>query len=132
MKFQTRPAPALEMRDACGGLLPHGGVTGDAEMGRCGPWRTRDERDLLAIPSNTLFREAEIAPSEYSGRGRPPKTPWQRVDPWCGSLPETAWTTLDERDGEQGPLEFEVPRRRVQARTRFGITRADGQWHSLY
>ena len=130
VKFQTRHEQALEMLDESGALLPHGGVTGDDEMGRCGPLRaalrTRDERYLLAIPSNTLFRDADVPPPEYSGRGRHPKTPWQRVDRWCRSLPETAWTKLDVRDGEKGPLEFEVTIRRVQARTRVGATGTGG------
>ena len=129
VKFQTRHEQALEMLDESGGLLPHGWVTGDDEMGRCGPLRaalrTRDERYLLAVPSNTLFRDAEVPPPEYSGRGRHPKTPWQRVDRWCRSLPETAWTSLEVRDGEKGPLEFEVTVRRVQARTPTGGTGPD-------
>ena len=126
VKFQTRHEQALEMLDESGALLPHGWVTGDDEMGRCGPLRaalrTRDERYLLAMPSNTLFRDAEVPPPEDSGHGRPPKTPWQRVDRWCRSLPETAWTTLDVRDGEQGPLEFDITIRRVPARTPTGGT----------
>ena len=111
-------------------LLPHSWVTGDDEMGRCGPFRealrTQDERSLVAIPSNTLFRDADVPPPAYSGRGRHRKTPWQRVDRWCRSLPEAAWTKLNVHDGEQGPLEIEVTLRSVQARTRFGTTGADG------
>lgn len=125
VKFQTRHAQALEMLDESGALRPHGFVTGDDERGRCGPLRTRDERDLLAVPSNTLCRDAEVPPPEYSGHGRPAKTPWQRVDRWCRSLPESAWTTLDVRDGEKGPLEFEVTLRRVSARTPTGGTGPD-------
>lgn len=129
VKFQTRHAQALEMLDESGALLPHGWVTGDDEMGRCGPFRealrTRDERYLLAVPSNTLIRDAEVPPPEYSGRGRHPKTPWQRVADWCAALPESAWTTLDVRDGEKGPLVIEATSRRVQARTPTGGTGPD-------
>ena len=126
VKFKTRHAQALEMLDESGALLPHAWVTGDDEMGRCG-WfretlRTRDERYLLAIPSNTLFRDAEAPPPEYSGRGRHSKAPWQRVDKWREALPETAWIKVDVRDGEKGPLELDVTVRRVQARTPTGGT----------
>lgn len=126
VKFQTRHELALEMLDESGALLPHGWVAGDDEMGRCGPFRealrTRNERYLLAVPSNTLIRDAEVAAPEYSGRGRYPKVPWQRVDRWCASLPESAWTTLDVRDGEKGPLLIDVTIRRVQSRTPKGGT----------
>ncbi len=129
VKFQTRHEQALEMLDESGSWLPHGWVTGDDEMGRCGPFRealrTRDERYLLAVPSNTLIRDADVPPSEYSGRGRHPKVPWQRVDRWCAALPESAWTTLNVRDGEQGPLTIDATLRRVQARTPTGGTGPD-------
>ena len=127
--FQTRHEQALEMLDESGALLPHGWVTGDDEMGRCGLFRealrTRAERYLLAVPSNALFRNLDVPPPEYSGRGRHPKTPWQRVDRWCRSLPETAWTTLDVRDGEKGPLVIDATQRRVQACTPTGGTGPD-------
>lgn len=129
VKFQTRHAQSLEMLDESGALLPHGWVAGDDEMGRCGAFREalrdRDERYLLAVPSNTLIRDAEVPPPEYSGRGRPPKVPWRRVDRWCESLSESAWTTLEVRDGEKGPLVIDVTKRRVQARTPQGGTGPD-------
>jgi hypothetical protein len=37
-------------------------------------------------------------------------------------LPEAAWTTIDVRDGEKGPLVIEAVKRRVQARTDTGGT----------
>ena len=126
VKFQTRHDQALEMLDESGPLLPHSWIAGDDEMGRCGPFRealrTREERYLLAVPSNTLVRDGEVSPLEYSGRGRHPMVPWQRADKWCAAQNETAWTTIDVRDGEQGPLVTEVIRCRVQARTPTGGT----------
>ena len=126
VKFQTRHEQALEMLDESGSLLPHGWIAGDDEMGRCGPFRealrTRHERYLLAVPSNTLIRDLEVAPPKYSGRGRHPQVPWQRVDRWCAAQPESAWTTLDVRDGEKGPLVIDATMRRVQARTPTGGT----------
>ena len=129
VKFQTRHEQALAMLDESGSLLPHGWIAGDDEMGRCGPFRAalraRNERYLLAIPSNMLFRDAEVPPPEYSGHGRHPKVPWQRVDRWCASLPKSAWTTVEVRDGEKGPLTIDVTMRRVQARTPKGGTGPD-------
>ncbi len=126
VKFQTRHELALEMLDESGSLLPHGWIAGDDEMGRCGPFReslrTRGERSLLAVPSNTLVRDVEATPPEYSGRGRHPKVPWQRVDRWCAAQSESAWTTLDVRDGEKGPLLIDALMCRVQARTPTGGT----------
>ena len=98
-------------------------------MGRCGHFRealrVRDERYLLTVPSNTTVRDGEVTPPEYSGRGRHPKVPWQRVDAWRTSQNETAWTTVDVRDGEKGPLVTEVIRCCVNARTPTGVTGPD-------
>jgi SRSO17 transposase len=124
VKFQTRHALALEMLRECGLHLPHSWIAGDDEMGRPAHFRQdlRDlgERYLLAVPSNTLVRDQEISPPEYSGRGRHPKNPFTRVDVWCKALPEEAWTRIDVRDGEKGPLVVEVVKRRVRARTETG------------
>ena len=121
---QTRHELALEMLTESGSVLPHAWVTGDDEMGRPA-WfrqelRDRDERYLLAVPSNTLIRDQEIAPPEYSGRGRHPKNPFTRVDVWVERLPEEAWTRIEVRDGEKGPLVVEAVKRRVRARTETG------------
>ena len=70
--------------------------------------RALGERYLLAVPSNTLIRDIESPLPEYSGRGRPPKNPFTRVDKWCAKLPEDAWTVIDVRDGEKGPLMIEA------------------------
>ena len=124
--FQTRHGLALEMLAECGGRLPHAWVAGDDEMGRPSGFRqglrTRNERYLLAVPSNLLIRDIEVTPPEYSGRGPHPKVPFTRLDRWCRALPEVAWTRIDVRDGEKGPLVIEVVQRRIQARTETGGT----------
>ncbi len=126
IKFRTRHRLALEMLDACGGGLPHGWVAGDDEMGRPSGFRrglrARTERYLLGVPSNTLVRDLDVPPPEYSGRGRYPMSPFLRLDRWRAALPEDAWTRIDVRDGEKGPLVIDVVKRRVQARTETGGT----------
>jgi SRSO17 transposase len=124
IQFRTRQQLALEMLDECEKLLPHTWIAGDDEMGRPSKFRRdlrgRGERYLLGVPSNTLIRDLDAPPPAYSGRGRYPKNPFTRVDDWCSMLPETAWTTIDVRDGEKGPLVIEAVKRRVQARTDTG------------
>jgi SRSO17 transposase len=129
IKCRTRHELALEMLDECGGELPHSWVAGDDEMGRPAKFReelrNRQQRYLLAVPSNTLIRDADAPPPEYSGRGRHPKSPFVRVDRLCAALPEDAWTTIDVRDGEKGPLIVEAAKRSAQARTETGGTGPD-------
>ena len=124
--FQTRHQLALQMLDESGKHLPHGWVAGDDEMGRSSDFRRklqgRGERYLLCVPSNTLVRDLDVPPPEYAGRGRRPMSPFLRLDRWRASLPESAWTWIDVRDGEKGPLVVEVAKRRVQARTETGGT----------
>jgi len=126
VRFRTRHRLALEMLDACGDRLPHGWVAGDDEMGRSSKFRrelrVRDERYLLCVPSNTLIRDLDVPPPEYSGRGRHPMSPFLRLDRWRAALAEGAWARIDVRDGEKGPLVIEVVKRRVQARTETGGT----------
>jgi len=102
IKFRTRHELALEMLDEHGALLPHTWVTGDDEMGRPMDFRlklrVRGERYLLAVPSNTLVRDIDAPPPEYSGRGKYPKNPFMRVDRWCSVQPESAWTTIEVRE----------------------------------
>jgi SRSO17 transposase len=148
LRFRTRHELALEMLQEHGALLPHAWVAGDDEMGRSSPFRRalaeRQERYLLAVPSNTLVRDLDALPPPYQGRGRRPVVPFQRADRWCAALPATAWTELTVRDGEKGPLVVQVVKARVQARTegrRVGpeevlvIVRArqpDGSWKHDY
>lgn len=84
--YRTRHQLALEMLAQDGPLLPHRWLAGDDEMGRPYWFRRRlrelDERYLLAVPSNTSIRDLETPEPEYSGRGRRPKRPWQRVSEW--------------------------------------------------
>jgi SRSO17 transposase len=129
LKFRTRHQLALDMLDECGKQLPHGWVAGDDEMGRSSGFRrelyTRGERYLLGIPSNTLARDLDVPPPAYSGRGRYPMSPFLRLDRRRAALPEDAWTRINVRDGEKGPLVVEVVKRRVQARTETGGTGPD-------
>jgi SRSO17 transposase len=126
---RTRHQLALEMLDECGKSLPHSGVAGDDEMGRASSFRrglrVRGERYLLAVPSNTLVRDLGVPPPDYSGRGRHPKSPFLRRDRWRVALPDDAWTSIEVRDGEKGPLVVEIVKRRVQARTETGGTGPD-------
>ena len=121
IKFQTRHQLALEMVAESGGALPHTWITGDDEMGRPSGFRRelRDlgQRDLLAVPSNTTIRDLEAEPQEDPERRPQRKSPFVRVDPWCAALLEDAWTKIEVRDGEKGPLVIEAVKRRVQART---------------
>jgi SRSO17 transposase len=123
VKFQTRHALCLEMLDESGHLLPHGWIAGDDEMGRSSGFRRelreRNERYLLAVPSNTLIRErtAELSEADVSGlTGRPRKASFQRGDKYRAALPESAWMFVDVRDGEKGPLTVEVAVCPVQAK----------------
>ena len=125
-KFRTRHEMALEMLDEHALLLPHSWVSGDDEMGRPASFRQelshRGERYLLAVPSNTLIRDIEVPAPEYSGRGRPAMSPLVLMDRWCAALSDAAWTKIEVRDGEKGPLSVDVVKRRVQARKPTGGT----------
>lgn len=120
VKFQTRHALCLEMLEEVGHLLPHQWIAGDDEMGRSSGFRrelrSRGERYLLAVPSNTLVRDLEVEVPPQDGPGGPRKAPFVRADKWRASLPASAWTRIDVRDGEKGPLVVEVASCRVQAK----------------
>jgi SRSO17 transposase len=121
VRFQTRHQLALALLDEHGKALPHSWIAGDDEMGRSTAFRrrleSRQERYLLAVPSNTLIRDLEAQPPPYRGHGRRPLVPFRRADGWCAAVPETAWTELTVRDGEKGPLVVQAVKCRVQART---------------
>ena len=118
--YRTRHQLALEMLAKNGASLPHDWITGDDEMGRPSWFRRRlaalGERYLLAVPSNTLMRDLQTEPPEYSGRGRPAKRLWHSVSAWSQSLGDEAWQRLDVRDGSKGPLVVEALKRRVVSR----------------
>jgi len=120
VRSHTRHEQCLEMLDAWGDQVPHGWVTGDDEFGRHSRFRhelrERGERYVLGVPCNTTMRDLEAPWPEYAGRGRRPKAPWQSVTAWRQSLPPHAWRRLTVRDGEKGPVEIEMVRRRVQTR----------------
>jgi SRSO17 transposase len=120
-RHRTRHRLCLEMLKEKGPLLPHSWIAGDDEMGRPYWFRRRldrwGEQYLLAVPSNTLIRDLDTDPPAYCGRGRQPKRPWQRVDKWTAAIDGEAWTEIDVRDGEKGPLVVEMVKRRVVART---------------
>jgi len=120
VRYHTRHEQCLEMLDAWGDQVPHGWVTGDDEFGRHSRFRhelrERGERYVLGVPCNTTMRDLEAPWPEYAGRGRRPKAPWQSVTAWRKSLPPHAWRRLTVRDGEKGPVEIEMVRRRVQTR----------------
>ncbi|MBX3433750.1 MAG: IS701 family transposase [Pirellulales bacterium] len=129
VRFQTRHAQALEMLAECGGSLPHAWIAGDDAMGRSGGFR-RDlhglnERYLLAVPCDTLIRDLDAPPPDYQGRGRLPKTPFQRVDAWRDALSKESWTRINVRDGEKGPLEVEVATCRVRTKSERRIMKYD-------
>jgi SRSO17 transposase len=120
VRFQTKHALAQAMLLERRGALPHSWVAGDDEMGRSTPFRlwlrAQGERYLLAVPSNTSIRDVEAAVPAWSGHGAKPKAPWTAVREWLAHVPDAAWTRMEVRDGEKGPLAVEALQRRVQAR----------------
>ena len=120
VRFRTRHELALDMLDQRGPGLPHAWISGDDEMGRCSWFRQqlRERRQcyLLAVPSNTVVRDLTMPEPPYRGRGRRPVVPFQRVDRWCAALAETAWQTVEVRDGEKGPVLVQAVWTLVQAR----------------
>jgi SRSO17 transposase len=121
VRYRTRHELALEMLEETGPLLPHGWVTGDDEMGRSSRFRAelrrREERYLLAVPSNTTVRDLEAEAPAWCGRGRLPKRAFEQVRTWAGALPPAAWRRIEVGDGERGPKVVDLVATRVVART---------------
>src|SRR3989441_2185726 len=120
VSYRTRPEQCLDMLDMWGAQVPHSWVVGDDELGRHTRFRydlrERGERYVLGVPCTTTMRDPEAPVPVYQGRGRRPKPPWQSVTAWRTSLSMDAWTRLTVRDGEKGPVEIELVKRRVQTR----------------
>jgi SRSO17 transposase len=116
IKFQEKWRITLDLLDRSLPGLPHGWITGDDDFGRSakfrGELRHRKERYVLDVPCNTLIRDLECRPP----RGRKRKAPFQRVDAWAKSQPQSRWTRLTVRDAEKGPLEVEAMMVRVQTK----------------
>src|SRR6185437_11417846 len=121
VRFRTRHELALEMLDERGPLLPHTWISGDDELGRSSWFRqqlqSRRERYLLAVPCNTSVRDLTATAPSSEGRDQRRRVPFVSVQHWCAALPESAWETVDVRDGEKGPLLVQVAWTWVQART---------------
>src|SRR5215218_6248909 len=146
-KFRTRHELALDMLDEHGVALPHAWVSGDDELGRSSWFRRelrgRNERYLLAVPSNTSVRDL-AAGVAYAGRGRHPKAPFTRADRWAADLPAEAWEAVEVRAAETGPLTVQAARTPVQARADNRVSRVaevlvvfrerqpDGSWKHDY
>jgi len=128
-RYRTRHEICLELLDRNGSQLPHTWLTGDDELGRPAGFRRelrdRNEQYLLAVPCNTTIRDLEIPEPEYSGKGRPGKRPSIRVDRWTAQQADQAWTRLEVRDGEKGPLIVDVLKRRVETGKRGRATVAE-------
>ncbi|QDV35506.1 hypothetical protein ElP_34090 [Tautonia plasticadhaerens] len=120
-RYRTRRGLAPEMLEEAGPPLPHGWVAGDNEMGRSSRSRAglrrREERYLLAVPSNTTVRDLEAEPPERGGRGRPPKRAFEQARAWAGSRPPGSWRRIEVGDGERGQNVVELVATRVVART---------------
>ncbi|HKB38162.1 MAG TPA: IS701 family transposase [Gemmataceae bacterium] len=148
IRFRTRHELALAMLDERGPPLPHAWIAGDDELGRCS-WfrqqlRSRGERYLLAVPSNTAVRDLAAPDPPYTGRGGRPRVKGTRVERWCAAVPEAAWQDIEVRAGEKGPVVVQAVWTLVQARTEgrvsdvaetlvvFRERQGDGTWKHDY
>lgn len=121
VRFQTRHELALDMLREHSARLPHAWVAGDDEMGRPA-WfraslRSMHEQYLLAVPSNTTIRDQQGRAPTWKGTGRRPKRPFEQVEAWVSHRPASAWTEIEVRHGEKGPIVVECLKRQVKART---------------
>ena len=117
--FRTKPELAGDLVESvrANGLLPHDWIIADEAYGSNGTLLSRlegmGERYLMEVPvSTTVFTKdpaTEIPPSV--GRGPSPSRPRRdsvgSVRDVAASLSQSAWQTLQLRDGAKGPLMFE-------------------------
>lgn len=114
VEFQEKWQIALDLLDRSLPDLPHGWIAADDEFGRVSQFRAklreRKERYILDVPCNTLVRDLQKRrpPRKQAGVGRKREVPFQRVDEWAKSQPESRWERLTVRDGEKGPLEVDA------------------------
>jgi SRSO17 transposase len=155
VKHQTRHELAIEMLSDRGSMLPHGWIAGDDEMGRPAWFREKlseiGECYLLAVPSNITVRdlEAVVPPQVRTGPGPgekcgPRKAPFVSLASWCESQPANAWTRIEVRAADKGPIVVEAVKCRVEAKSErrvrgreelLFVTRqslADGNWRYDY
>ena len=125
VQFRTKPELAGDLVEAvrANGLLPYDWIVADELYGSNGDLKARledrGERYLMEVPvSTTVWTKdpaTEIPPSV--SQGQPPSR--LRRDSVCSvrdvaaSLPESAWQTLQLREGAQGPVMFEFAAVRV-------------------
>jgi SRSO17 transposase len=114
IKFQEKWQIALDLLDRSLPDLPHSWIAGDDEFGRVSQFRaklrSRKERYILDVPCNTLVRDIQKRrpPRKQAGVGRKREVPFQRVEEWVKSQPESRWERLTVRDGEKKPLEVDA------------------------
>jgi SRSO17 transposase len=122
IKFQEKWQIALDLLDRSLPGLPHGWIVGDDEFGRASEFRAalrqRRERYVLDVPCNTLIRDLRRRRPRrrHAGRGRKREVPFQRVDVWAKSQPESRWVRVTVRDGEKGPLQVDALTTQVLAK----------------
>jgi SRSO17 transposase len=122
IKFQEKWQIVLDLLDRSLPGLAHGWIVGDDEFGRASEFRAalrvRQERYVLDVPCNTLIRDLKRRRPRrrHAGRGRKREVPFQRVDVWAKSQPESRWVRLTVRAGEKGPLQVDALTTQVRAK----------------
>lgn len=110
----------LDQVDECKDV-PHAWVVADSEFGRVYQCRKglrqRKERYVVDVRNDMLIRDLRAKPPKRKGnRGPHPKQPWQSIQAWTESQPQTVWTRFEIRAGEKGPLLVEAAETQVQTR----------------